>query len=181
MEPEKPHDMGSRIGRVLLGAAIVWALPFAALASAGPAAPVSCGGSSAKLVNLYTFHIEAKPAKKTYRQGDVVKVFVNVTRPAEQDPAGEGNPMPRPTVQPAEGVDVGGALWSDSSYTWDLGRVTDEKGNATLLIRTQDDYATGWARADIVAEKVHYSNNGCPDVKEYGYYTNPRFVKIVPH
>lgn len=139
----------------------------------------ACGANSAALIYLYSFRIEAKPGKKSYSRGEIVKVFVTVTRPGEEDPTGSKVPMPRPTSQPAEGVEVGAALFVGNTYTWDSQRTTDAKGKATLNIPLPKDSDLGWAEVDIFAEKTHFSNNGCPDAKEQGYAGFPRFVKVV--
>ncbi len=165
--------------RVLIGIVTAVALPLAGLSLPARAGSSCALADSSALVTLYTLHIEAKPAKKTYRRGDKVKVFMEVTRPAEEDPAGNRTPMPRPTFEPAADVDVAMTLSINYTYTWDTG-VTDEDGKATLLIPYPKDGHTGWARGDASAEKMHYSNNGCPDVREVGYRSYPKFVKIEP-
>jgi hypothetical protein len=86
--------------------------------------------------------------------------------------------MPRPTSEPAADVTVGGALFVGNTYSWDSNEITDEEGKATLHIPMPKNSETGWARADFAAEKTHFTNNGCPDVKEVGYRSYERFVKI---
>jgi hypothetical protein len=129
------------------------------------------------LVNLHTLHIEAKPRKKSYRRGDTVIADVTVTRPGEEDPAGEGNPTPRPVVEPAADVEVGAALWVGNTYRWDYA-TTDEEGHAIIKVTMPKDSDTGWARGEFVADKEYYSNNGCPDVREQGFASYPQFVRI---
>jgi hypothetical protein len=143
-----------------------------------PGIPAETGCGGAKLVYLHTLHIEAKPRAKSYPRGDTVVVDVLVTRPDEEDPAGEGHPVPRVTEpEPAADVDVGITLFVGNSYAWDLGK-TDEEGKEVLEIPTKKDFDTGWGTAHGYAEKVHYNNNGCPDVREVDYKTWPRFVRI---
>ena len=164
----------------LVAISVVLALssPHAAVASAKTEADV-CATTS-RLIYLYTLHIEAKPAKKSYRPGDKVKVFITVTRPGEEDPAGQGQTMPPTINEPAEGVTVGGIIWGGDDYSWDSGAVTDSEGKAELNVPIRKNFTTGMARADFVAEIVHYNNNGCPDVRELGYRSYEEFVRITP-
>jgi hypothetical protein len=130
------------------------------------------------LVYLHTLHMEAKPRAKSYQRGDTVVVDVIVTRPDEEDPAGGGQPMPRVTEpEPAADVDVGISLFVGDNYAWDLGK-TDAEGKEVLRIPTKKDFDAGWATGHGYADKLHYTNNGCPDVREVDYKTWPRFVRI---
>ena len=156
------------LGLVLLSAPAAGAAPVPSQTGA------ACGGA---LVSLYTLHIEAKPRKKAYTRGDTILIDIEVTRPAEHDPAGEEQPMPRPYVEPAADVEVGGALWVGNTYRWDYG-TTDEEGHAVLKVRMPKNSDTGWARGEFAAEKMYYSNNGCPDVREIGYASYLEFVRV---
>jgi hypothetical protein len=171
--------MGTLTARVLAGILLALSAPGAALgASAVPARPEAVC-ATAKLVNLYTLHIEAKPSKKVYRRGETIVIDVAVTRPAEEDPGGNQQPMPRPTTEPAADVEVGGAIWVGNTYRWDFA-TTDEDGHAILRVTMPKDSETGWARAAFSAEKMHYSNNGCPDIREVGYREYQKFVRVEP-
>ena len=164
---------------------LVFALVAGSSVSSASAAPTSvapanaCAMASA-LVNLYTLHIEAAPAKKEYRRGEKVKVLMTVTRPGDEDPSGQGQTMPPTVNEPAEGVTVGGIVWSGDDYSWDSGAVTDSEGKAVLNIPIRKNFTTGLARADFVAELTHYSNNGCPDIRELGFRSYEEFVRIKP-
>lgn len=160
---------------------VLGALLALGIQSPAPAAiaPGESDGCSTRLVNLHTLHIEAKPRKKTYQRGETIVIDVTVTRPADEDPAGEENPTPRPMTEPAADIEVGGALWVGNTYRWDFG-TTDDEGHAVLNVNMPPDSDTGWARGEFSAEKVHYTNNGCPDIREVGYRSYPRFVRIVP-
>lgn len=164
--------------RVLLGAMLAFSAPGAALA--GPSEiPTTDACAAIRLVNLYTLYIEATPEKKVYRRGETIVIDVLVTRPGEEDPGGNEQPTPRPTSEPAADVDIGGALWVGNTYRWDFG-VTDEEGHGTLRIKMPKDSETGSARAEFSAEKMHYSNNGCPDVREVAYRGYTSFVRVKP-
>ena len=164
--------MRSWIVRALIAAMVLMSLPASA-------APLGCGTAARALVYLYTFHIEAEPGQKSYRRGQDVVVKMTVTRPNDTDPTGNGQPMPPTDPEPAADVDVGVALMLGDSYSWDTG-VTNDEGKATLHVPTSKDFDTGWATAYASAEKTHYSNNGCPDVRERGFRDFPKFVKITP-
>ena len=160
-----------------LGALLALGIQAPTRAAATGGVVSGCGGT--RLVNLHTLHIEAEPRKEVYGRGETIVIDVTVTRPAEEDPAGEGNPMPRPVTEPAADVEVGGALWVGNTYRWDFG-MTDEEGHAVLRVKMPRNSGTGWARAEFAAEKMHYSNNGCPDVREVGYRSYDRFVRVDP-
>ncbi|HWL65400.1 MAG TPA: hypothetical protein VNP73_05440 [Actinomycetota bacterium] len=169
--------MKSPAVRILLALALLVGLPGAPAV----AAPIdACAMTSQRLVYVYSLHIEAKPGKKAYRRGDKVKVLIRVTRPAEEDPAGQGQQLPPTVSEPAEGATVGGIIWVGDDYSWDQGAITDANGEAVLNIPTRKNFDVGMARADFVAEIVHYNNNGCPDVRELGYRSYENFVRITP-
>src|SRR5687768_13940797 len=88
--------MRSSIVRLAVAALLIGALPGVAYASPAPL-PASSACAATKLVNLHTLHIEATPSKKVYRRGETIVIDVEVTRPAEEDPGGNGVPMERPT------------------------------------------------------------------------------------
>lgn len=164
--------MRSLLVRALVATMVLVSLPASA-------APARCGASARALVYLYTFHIEAEPGQKSYRRGEKVVAKITVTRPNDTDPTGNGQPMPPMDPEPAADVNIGMALFIGNSYSWDIG-VTDQDGKATLRIPIPKDSDTGWATAYASAEKTHYTNNGCPDVKEVGYAEFQRFVKVTP-
>ena len=167
--------MRARTLRVWIGVLLALSAQTAAVAAPveGPAG--AC--TATKLVDLYTLHIEATPSKKVYRRGETIVIDVAVTRPAEHDPGGNDQPTPRPTTQPAGEVEIGGAVWIDDTYRWAFG-MTDESGHGTLRITMPKDSDTGSARAAFQAQKVHFSNNGCPDVREVGYREYSNFVRV---
>src|SRR5687768_9566687 len=171
--------MRSAIAGLLAGLVLALAAPGMGAAAPAVADPVAGACAAAKLVNLYTFHIEATPSKKVYRRGETIVIDVYVTRPAEEDPAGNGQPTPRPTTQPAADVETGAAIWVGNTYRWDFGTTeADEHGPLRATIPNNSE--TGSARAAFSTEKMHYSNNGRPDVREIGYREYTDFVRIRP-
>ncbi len=161
--------------RTRLGAAAISALALVLTlvpGAAATAAPAACGASAA--TTLRTFHIVAKPHKKTYRLGEVAKVNVKVTRPAHEDPVAAGIEFEPPVSVPADDVNVSVGLYVNESYLYGVG-VTDADGEATVSIKMTAP-KPGWARADVAAREF-YNRGGCPDIEEEGYVSYPRFFK----
>lgn len=126
-----------------------------------------------------TFHLEVKTDQKVYKIGDIAKIDVNVTRPANEDPLGEGNPMPwtdRPYVEAAEGAIVGVGLH--------IGRVflpgaalTDANGDAKIRIKIEK-----YAPANTIIDASVYAwrvlqETQCLTIQEDGYKTLPAMGK----
>ena len=160
-------------------------LSHALLAGSQPvsAAPVPAAQNhvGAASVPLHRSHIESEAGAEVVRPGrdDQSSVKMTVTRPNDTDPSGSGQPMPPVDPEPAADVNVGIAFMLGSTYTWDTG-ITDADGKATLHVPIPKDSDTGWVTAYGSAEKTHFTNNSCPDVKELGFREFPRFVKITP-
>ena len=145
---------------------------------AAAAGPEFGTGRCSSVITLRTLHIEAVPSKKTVRPGESFKVDVTVTRPAHEDPLGQGIEFEPPVSVPAEGVTVWIAVWvGEYTYFWDVG-VTDENGKDTLTLDVPADSEHGWALAAAVAR--YWVNQSCPDILEEGDTYYPKFVKVVP-
>jgi len=135
------------------------------------------GCSSAVLV-LRTLHVEAHPSKKVVRRGEKFKVHVKVTRPAHEDPAGEGMEVSPPTSAAAEGVTIGLSIWvGDRTYFWQVG-MSDQNGEDVLTLKVPKNAELGPALAS--ASGRHWIKNDCPDILEDGYTNYMNFVKVVP-
>lgn len=130
-------------------------------------------------LTLRTFHVEVKQDKKTYRIGDIAKFDVTVTRPANEDPLGEGTPMPwseRPYVEAVEGAIVGVGLH--------IGRVflpgaalTDADGLAKVRIKIENYAPAGQVvDASIYAWKI-VQETQCLTIQENGYKVLPGIAK----
>lgn len=119
-------------------------------------------------VSVLTFNLELGKLKPEYKIGDVVPIDVTVTRPAKEDPLGNGVPMERPVVEPAAGVIVGVGLHLGRVFLPGAG-ITDENGLARIRIKIQDYVPVG-AKVDasIYAWKV-IQETPCASVQEYGY------------
>ena len=160
-----------------LGAVAVLSL---LLAPAPAAADVvaSDGACSSSVLVLRSLHIEAVPSKKVVHPGEKFTVDVTVTRPAHEDPVGEGIEFTPPTSAPAEDVTVGMSIWvGDRTYFWQVG-LTDAEGKDTLTVKVPKNSEYGSALASASAR--HWIKNDCPDILEDGYTNYLNFVKIVP-
>ena len=154
------------------------ALATAAVAVMGGglvASPAQSAQGCGMVLQLRTFHVEAEPQRKSYKAGDVMRVLIRVTRPANEDPAGQGIPMDRPTSSPASDVPAGVSIWVDSWPMWGSG-VTDEEGIVRLKIKVPDYIPDGTGAAYAWAEKVWRAE--CPDVREEGDTAYPTFVVV---
>jgi hypothetical protein len=127
-------------------------------------------------VSLRTLHIEAKVPKKTYKIGDIIKIPVEVTRPAEEDPFGQGIPMNRPMVFPAEGVNLGVGLVIGDVFLPGFG-VTDDDGKVTVQIRVERWVKPATANASFYAWNPQVETV-CARVEEFGYRPYPSFLKV---
>ena len=146
-----------------------------AFASASPAQACSARGVRSGLrsgalmetVGVRTYRLEVKPDKKSYNVGDVAKVHVTVTRPAGEDPLGQGIPVSSPEQFPAEGVNVGIGLRVGDVFLFGHS-VTDAEGRATVKVKIASYAPAGKASADAYAWKTQV-DSPCARVEENGY------------
>ncbi len=149
--------------------------PSTAAAGAVGGSDSACGGA---VLVLRSLHVEAHPSKKVVRRGEKFTVHVKVTRPAHEDPAGEGIQFTPPTSAPAENVTVGLSIWvGKRTYFWQVG-MTDANGEDTLTVKVPKKAELGSALAS--ASGRHWIKNDCPDILEDGYTNYLDFVKVVP-
>lgn len=154
--------------RTILLLAAILSLPH----GAAPAAPLGASPCE-RYFYLYTLTVEAEPRKKVYARGETVKVDFLVTRPGPEDPIGEENPLPDQTPhEPAEGAEVHAAFWAGNYYAYDKS-VTDENGEATVKVDTDEVTAVGPVDLEVSAH-VYYNRGGCPDGEEVGYNYYPK-------
>ena len=85
---------------------------------------VACSSSNLEFVYLKTFKLDVKLPKGVFHPGDKVPFPTTVTRPAEEDPLGQGIPMPRPYVEPAPDVPVVIVAFADDVLLIDY-KITD--------------------------------------------------------
>ena len=155
-------------------------------AGASPAAsPLPCSGRALDVmrygmeqVQLKTLDLEATAAKKSYRIGEVAKFKALVTRPAKEDPLGQGVPMDRPYVTPAEDISVGvGLLFNGNVFLPGFG-VTDEEGQVTLKVKIQNYVKPGTVHASFFAWKT-VADLPCARIDETGHKPIPDIFRVV--
>ncbi len=122
-------------------------------------------------VTLRTFNLDVTPPKVA-EIGTTVTVKVVVTRPAKEDPAGQGIPMERPFVEPAADVIVGVGL-SVGNVFLPGAAMSNEQGIAKVKIIMQD-YAPADKSVDmsVYAWKI-LQQTPCLTVQEDGYKVMP--------
>lgn len=160
---------------LLAGLSVISSLTASA-AVAEPAA--TSAGCSQNVLVLRSLNVEAHPAKTVVRRGEKVKVHVIVTRPAKEDPVGQGIELEPPASAPAENVTVGLSVWvGKRTYFWQVG-LTDAKGEDELTLTVPKNAELGDALG--AASGRRWIKSDCPDILEDGYTTYPTFLKVVP-
>ena len=173
------HMARSKLSKLIAPVAAVALMGslLAAPASAGTSGGTRAACSSAVLV-LRTFNVVAVPSKKKLKPGDKFTVEVTVTRPAKEDPVGQGLEFEPPTSLPAEGVTVGLSVWvGERTYFWQVG-MTDAEGKSILKVKVPANAEAGKALASASAR--HWIKSDCPDILEDGYTNDLDFVTILP-
>ena len=128
---------------------------------------------------LRTFDVEATIKKKIVNRGSYAEIEILVTRPAKEDPLGEGEPLPieRPIVEPAPDVYVGVGLYVGNVFLPGFG-ITGPDGIAKARIKIES-YAPSNTIADvsIYAWKV-LQDTPCLTIQEDGYRQYPAMFKV---
>ena len=128
---------------------------------------------------LRTFHLEVEQPKKTWKIGETAVINVTVTRPANEDPLGEGEPMPwteRPYIEPAPGAIVGVGLHIGRVFLPGAA-ITDENGLAKVRIKIENYAPAGKVvDASVYAWRV-LQETQCLTVQEDGYKIMPGTAK----
>jgi len=160
--------------------------PMAALALVGsllasPASADVAGASrtacSSGVLVLRSLHVVAEPSKKIVKPGEKFTVDVTVTRPAHEDPVGQGIEFEPPAAVPAEDVTVGLSVWvGERTYFWQVG-LTDADGKDTLKLKVPRNAEAGEALAS--ASGRHWIKSDCPDILEDGYTNYLNFVTVI--
>ena len=128
-------------------------------------------------IGLRTFRLEVKPDKRSYKVGDVAKIHVTVTRPAEEDPFGQGIPLDPPNTYPAEGVNVGIGLRIGDVFLFGH-NVTDAEGHAVVSIKIASYAPAGKATADTYSWYTQF-DSPCARVEENGYTSIPNIFRVL--
>lgn len=127
---------------------------------------------------LRTFDVEAKVKKPVYDRGTFAEIDVTVTRPAKEDPLGEGEPLPidRPYVEPAADVYVGIGIYIGNVFLPGFA-ITGPDGVAKVRIKIER-YAPANSIVDvsIYAWKV-LQDTPCLTIQEDGYRQFPEMFR----
>ena len=165
------HHMPARNLIKLLAALTMLASIFVATPAASA---TGCGGG---VLVLRSLHVVAEPSKTKVKPGEKFTVDITVTRPAHEDPVGQGLEFEPPASVPAEGVTVGLSVWvGERTYFWQVG-LTDAEGKNTMTLRVPKNAEAGKALASASAR--HWIKNDCPDILEDGYTNYLNFVTVI--
>ena len=172
------HHMTRRKFAKLIAPLSALALLGSLLAASPAVASGTASGSacSSAVLVLRTLNVTATPSKKVVQPGERFTVKVKVTRPAHEDPVGQGITFEPPTAAPAENVTVGLSVWvGERTYFWQVG-LTDANGEDVLKLKVPANAEGGPALAS--ASGRHWIKNDCPDILEDGYTNYANFVTI---
>lgn len=133
-------------------------------------AKLACASTNLEFVYLKTFKLDVKqPKKASYSPGDKVPFPTVVTRPAEEDPLGQGISTPRPYVEPAAEVPVVIVAFADDVLLIDY-KLTDANGKVNLALKLPKYMPEGPVSARLYAQKLLADSN-CITVYETGEVT----------
>lgn len=172
--------MRKRTGLLAATAILAALLVVAPVSSAG-----ACSSRNVKsmirsgaieVVGLRTYHLEVAPSKKAYKVGDTAQINVTVTRPAHEDPLGQGIPVDPPESFPAEGVNVGIGLRIGDVFLFGHA-VTNADGVAKVMVPIKSYTPAGKAYADAYAWKTA-ADTPCLKIEENGYRQLPGLFTV---
>lgn len=156
--------------RRLSGILATCALVTGLLAMAPAAeAKLACASTNLEFIYLTTFKLDVKMPKGKFGPGDKVPFPTTVTRPAEEDPIGQGVQTPRPHVEPAPEVPVVIVAFADDVLLIDY-KLTDANGKVNLALKLPKYMPEGGVSARIYAQKLFRDTN-CITIYEVGELT----------
>lgn len=132
-------------------------------------AKVACSSTNLEFVYLTTFKLDVKMPKGPFKPGQTVPFPVTVTRPAEEDPMGQGVSTPRPYVEAAPDVPVVIVAFAKDVLMIDY-KFTDANGKVNLGIKLPKYVPEGPVSARIYAQKLLQDTN-CVVLYETGELT----------
>ena len=140
-------------------------------------AKVACASTNLEFVYLTTFKLDVKMPTGPFKPGQTVPFPVTVTRPAEEDPLGQGVPMPRPHVEAAADVPVVIVAFAKDVLMIDY-KLTDANGKVGLALKLPKYTPAGPVSARIYAQKLLQDTN-CVVIYETGELTMGRAFDVV--
>jgi hypothetical protein len=135
------------------------------------------GRSGLETITLRTYNVVVKASRKAYRIGQTAKMTATVTRPAHEDPFGEGIQFDPPASFPAEDVVVGVGLSVGDVYLYGHG-TTNARGKALIKIKIAPYTSPGTASADVFARKTQVRTI-CASLEEVGYKRVPKLFNVL--
>lgn len=133
-------------------------------------------GNALEVISLRTYHLVVEADKPAYKVGDTAVVNVTVTRPAHEDPLGQGIPIDPPESFPAEDVNVGIGLRVGDVFLFGHA-LTNADGLAKVKIDIKSYTPAGKASADAYAWKT-VQDTPCAKVEENGYTREPDLFRV---
>lgn len=156
--------------RRLTGILAAFSLVTGMLAMAPAAeAKLACASTNLEFVYLNTFKLDVKVPKGSFSPGDKVPFPTTVTRPAEEDPLGQGIATPRPYVEPAPEVPVVIVAFAEDVLLIDY-KLTDANGKVNLALKLPKYMPEGPVSARLYAQKLLQDTN-CITIYETGEVT----------
>jgi hypothetical protein len=140
-------------------------------------AKVACASTNLEFVYLTTFKLDVKMPAGPFKPGQTVPFPVTVTRPAEEDPLGQGIPLPRPHVEAAADVPVVIVAFAKDVLMIDY-KLTDANGKVGLALKLPKYTPAGPVSARIYAQKLLQDTN-CVVIYETGELTMGRAFDVV--
>ena len=151
---------------------------FALAASFLVPGTAQAGRGNCEIVNVLSFHVEAKTERPVYVVGQTAVIDVTVVRPAREDPGGLGIETDPPESEPASDVNVGIALMSKNTYYVFGLDVTNPEGKARVEIPIEDYFKGGDVTAYVYAWKDTVKS-ACLTIREYGSRRYEKFFRVV--
>jgi hypothetical protein len=153
------------------------ALLAGSLAAARPVAAAPCGNFETVLLN--TFNITMETTKRAYKVGENAVFDIVVTRPAHEDPLGQGQRLDPPMSMAAPDVQVGVGVAIDDVFLYGFGQ-TDQNGRAQVKVKLRPfTPAPATAFAVVVAQKRQVQTV-CANVDEFSLLRAPNAFKTKP-
>jgi hypothetical protein len=135
------------------------------------------GRNHLETITLRSFHVVLKSDRKAYKIGQTAKLTATVTRPANEDPFGQGIGFTAPASFPAEDVIVGIGLAVGNVYLYGHG-TTNANGKAIVKVKIMPYTPAGSADADVFARKTQVRTI-CASLEEVGYTREPKLFNVL--
>ncbi|HET7482991.1 MAG TPA: hypothetical protein VFK89_09035 [Actinomycetota bacterium] len=123
--------------------------------------------SMMETVVIRDFTVDMKVDKKVWKVGETVLIHSTVTRPAHEDPAGQGIQLDPPASEPAGNVNMGIGLRVGDVFLFGSG-ITDADGKVDVKVKLKPYTKPGAAAVDGYAWN-RVASTPCLNVEENGY------------